>query len=70
MSLIQLEKVTKTYQPGDEQFNALDPVSLSVDEGEFLAITSPSGSGNSTLANAISGLDRASSGRDVGAAWT
>ncbi|HEY5266701.1 MAG TPA: ABC transporter ATP-binding protein [Acidimicrobiales bacterium] len=65
MPLIQLEKVTKSYQLGDEKFNALDEVSLNVEKGEFLTITGPSGSGKSTLANVISGLDRVSSGRVV-----
>lgn len=65
MGVIQLDDVTKTYQLGDEKFNALDRVSLSVDQGEFVAITGPSGSGKSTLANVISGLDRATSGRVV-----
>ncbi len=65
VAVIQLDQVTKTYQLGDEQFHALDNVSLSVDDGEFVAITGPSGSGKSTLANVISGLDRATSGRVV-----
>jgi putative ABC transport system ATP-binding protein len=65
MNVIELDDVTKTYQLGDENFNALDHVSLTIDSEEFVAITGPSGSGKSTLANIISGLDRATSGRIV-----
>src|ERR1700684_3998702 len=65
MAIIQLEKVTKTYQLGEERFDALHEVSLTVENGEFVAITGPSGSGKSTLANVVSGLDRVSSGRVV-----
>jgi putative ABC transport system ATP-binding protein len=63
--VIQLEDVTKSYQFGDEKFNALDRVTLKINKGEFVAITGPSGSGKSTLANVISGLDRATNGRVI-----
>ena len=63
--VIQLEDVTRSYQLGDEKFNALDRVTLNIDKGEFVAITGPSGSGKSTLANVISGLDRATNGRVI-----
>jgi putative ABC transport system ATP-binding protein len=63
--VIQLEDVTRSYQFGDEKFNALDRVNLKIDKGEFVAITGPSGSGKSTLANVISGLDRATNGRVI-----
>jgi putative ABC transport system ATP-binding protein len=59
---IEVLGVTKTYQLGDETFHALDNVTLSIDRGEFVAITGPSGSGKSTLANIIGGLDRPDSG--------
>ena len=65
MGVIELNDVTKTYRLGEENFNALDHVSLTIDSGEFVAITGPSGSGKSTLANVISGLDRATSGRVI-----
>jgi putative ABC transport system ATP-binding protein len=60
--IIELKNVTKTYHLGDEVLNALDDVSLSIQAGDFVAITGPSGSGKSTLANIIGGLDRPSSG--------
>ncbi len=64
-AVIELESVTRTYHLGDEVLNALDGVSLNVQQGEFLAITGPSGSGKSTLANIIGGLDRPTSGSVV-----
>ncbi len=64
-ALIELHNVTRTYKLGDEVFNALDSVSLNINEGEFVAIVGPSGSGKSTLANVIGGLDKPSSGSIV-----
>jgi putative ABC transport system ATP-binding protein len=61
-ALIELSNVTKTYHLGDEVLNALYHVSLSVEKGEFIAITGPSGSGKTTLANIIGGLDRPTNG--------
>jgi putative ABC transport system ATP-binding protein len=62
---IELKDITKTYHLGDEVLHALDGVSLSVQAGEFIAITGPSGSGKSTLANIIGGLDRPTNGTVV-----
>ena len=65
VAAIELTDVTKTYQLGDEEFHALNRVSLSIEHGAFVAIMGPSGSGKSTLANIIGGLDRPSEGRVV-----
>ena len=62
MSGIELSQVTRTYHLGGEEFNALNHVDLSIQNGAFVAITGPSGSGKSTLANIIGGLDRPTSG--------
>ncbi|MFR2331881.1 MAG: ATP-binding cassette domain-containing protein [Flavonifractor plautii] len=52
MSLIQLKDVYKIYAEGQEnQVNALDGVTLSIDQGEFVAIIGTSGSGKSTMMN-------------------
>jgi len=61
--MIALENVSKTYQQGTRQVNALNDISLSIRAGEFLCIMGPSGSGKSTLLNLIGGLDQPTSGR-------
>jgi len=63
MSLIRLEHVSKQYQLGEQQVWALRDVSLTVEQGVFLAIAGPSGSGKSTLLNLMGCIDTATSGR-------
>jgi putative ABC transport system ATP-binding protein len=62
MALIELEKVTKLYRSGETELAALREVDLSIEAGEFVAITGSSGSGKSTLMNVIGCLDQPSSG--------
>jgi putative ABC transport system ATP-binding protein len=59
---VTTEGLTKVYSSGAIQVVALDDVSLSLREGEFLGVAGPSGSGKSTLMNLLAGLDRPSSG--------
>lgn len=57
MHLIEVRNVYKIYNPGENQVNALDGVSITIDEGEFVAIIGQSGSGKSTLMNMLGLLD-------------
>lgn len=60
--IIEVTNAIKTYQSGDEKFNALNDVSLTVYEGEFVAIMGSSGSGKSTFMNILGCLDKPNSG--------
>lgn len=62
MTLMTLNNIIKTYQVGGVDSHALRGVSLSVTQGDMLAIVGASGSGKSTLMNIIGLLDKASSG--------
>ena len=62
MSLIEVKDAIKTYQAGEDSFNALNCVSLSVEKGEFVAIMGASGSGKSTFMNMLGTLDKPNSG--------
>ncbi len=63
MEILRTENLVKTYETGTGSFNAVDGVSFSVEQGEFVAIVGASGSGKSTLMHLIGGVDRATSGK-------
>ncbi len=63
--IIQLENIVKDYLSGDIVTNVLKGISLTVNQGDFTAITGPSGSGKSTLMNIIGLLDVATKGRYI-----
>lgn len=60
--LVSLENVDKIYKTKAGPLKALDGVSLTINEGEFVAIVGPSGSGKSTLINMMTGIDRPTTG--------
>ena len=59
---IQLDRVSRHYRMGETSVRAVNEVSLTVAENDFLALLGSSGSGKSTLLNLIAGLDRPTSG--------
>lgn len=63
--IISIDNIYKTYQVGNQQVKALDGVSLSVMENDYLAIMGPSGSGKSTLMNILGCLDSPTSGKYI-----
>jgi putative ABC transport system ATP-binding protein len=62
MALIQFTDVSKSYRRDSIDIPVLERVSLTVDDGEYLALMGPSGSGKSTLLNLIAGIDRPTEG--------
>lgn len=61
-ALVEIRDVCKIYNPGENEVRALDHVSLTIDEQEFVAIIGHSGSGKSTLMNMLGCLDVPTSG--------
>ncbi len=60
--LIQLIDIYKRYGVGDAAFDALQGITLSINQGEFVAVMGPSGSGKSTCMNIVGALDTPSAG--------
>ena len=62
MPLIELSNVTKKYQRGNRSVQALQPIDLTIESGELMALWGPSGSGKSTLCNLIGLIDEPDKG--------
>ncbi len=60
--IIKLDNVSKRYEMGEETVNAACGINLTINKGDFIAITGPSGSGKSTMMNLVGALDLASEG--------
>lgn len=60
--VVKMENVSKKYKLGSERVSALKNISISIRQGEFVAITGTSGSGKSTMLQLIGGLDKPSEG--------
>ena len=60
--MLEIKKISKVYESEDFKQTALDKVSISFRENEFVSILGPSGSGKTTLLNIIGGLDKYTSG--------
>lgn len=65
MSILMANQLCKTYGRGESEVKALDHVSVSIEDGEFVSIIGTSGSGKSTLLNMLGGLDRPTSGEVI-----
>lgn len=63
MEILRVENLTKTYGTGANTVNAVDDVSFTVEQGEFVAVVGASGSGKSTLLHMIGGVDRPTKGQ-------
>jgi putative ABC transport system ATP-binding protein len=62
MAQIEVQNVRKVYRRDQFEVPVLDGLTLSVDEGDFIALMGPSGSGKTTLLNLIGGIDQPTSG--------
>jgi putative ABC transport system ATP-binding protein len=63
LPLVRLEGAARTYRTGPVAVDALKPVDLDVDAGDYVAVSGPSGSGKSTLLHVLGCLDRPTAGR-------
>ena len=60
--IVEIKNLFKSYRRGNQILPVLNDITLDIDEGEFLALMGPSGSGKPTLLNLIAGIDKSDSG--------
>jgi len=65
VALIEVSNLTKRYRKGSESITPLDDVSMTIDQGEFVALMGASGTGKSTLLNLIAGIDKPDHGHII-----
>lgn len=65
MSLIEMRKLSKIYNSGEEAVKALIDIDLGIERGEFISIMGPSGSGKSTLLTILGGLNHPTEGEVI-----
>lgn len=65
MNILEVKNLSKIYGKGDTLVKAVDDVSFTVEQGEFVAIIGPSGSGKSTLLHIIGGVDAPTTGNVI-----
>ncbi len=63
MEILKVENLVKKYGKGENEVNAVDNISFTIQKGEFVAIVGASGSGKSTLLHLLGGVDRPTSGK-------
>ena len=59
---VELKDIRKTYKMGEVEIKAVDGISFSVEQGEFVVIVGPSGAGKTTVLNILGGMDTVTSG--------
>jgi len=63
MALVEIDNISKDYQMGEVQVQALSNVTLSIEEAAFVSFVGPSGSGKTTILNLIGCLDKPTKGK-------